>query len=94
MCAKKGKMPEGITAENLLNNIVESLSDGGPKHKSASFFQEEGASSVSTQFNRLFGRQKPIHHCLGGGKCTVLLYILAFFISYWLSAIAILNTRR
>nr|XP_033512118.1 reticulon-like protein B8 isoform X2 [Nicotiana tomentosiformis] len=65
---KKETMPEGITAENLLNNIVESLSDGGPKHKSASFFQEEGASSVSAQFNRLFGRQKPIHHCLGGGK--------------------------
>ncbi|MCD7450137.1 Reticulon-like protein B8 [Datura stramonium] len=61
-------MPEGITAENLLNNIMESLSDGGPKHKSASFFQEESESSVSAQFNRLFGRQKPIHHCLGGGK--------------------------
>ncbi|PHU07911.1 Reticulon-like protein B8 [Capsicum chinense] len=61
-------MPEGITAENLLNNIRDTLSDGAPKHKSASFFQEESESSVSAQLNRLFGRQKPIHHCLGGGK--------------------------
>lgn len=61
-------MPEGITAENLLNNIMDTLSDGAPKHKSSSFFQEESESSVTTQLNRLFGRQKPIHHCLGGGK--------------------------
>ncbi|KAJ8527883.1 hypothetical protein K7X08_015334 [Anisodus acutangulus] len=65
---RKDKMPEGVTAENLLNNIMESLHDGGHKHKSASFFREESESSVSTQFNRLFNRQKPIHHCLGGGN--------------------------
>ncbi|CAN4096272.1 unnamed protein product [Withania somnifera] len=61
-------MPEGITSENLLNNILDSLSDSVPKHKSASFFQEESESCVRAQFNRLFGCQKPIHHCLGGGK--------------------------
>lgn len=80
---RKNKMPEGITAENLLNNIMDTFSDGAPKHKSASFFQEESESSVSAQLNRLFGRQKPIHHCLGGGKCTVVLCIL-FLISSWL----------
>nr|GMC76993.1 reticulon-like protein B8 [Ipomoea batatas]GME19093.1 reticulon-like protein B8 [Ipomoea batatas] len=61
-------MPEGITPEGLLNNIMESISDGVSKHKSGSFFEEEKSSSVSAQFNRLFGRQKPVHHCLGGGK--------------------------
>nr|XP_019067159.1 reticulon-like protein B8 isoform X1 [Solanum lycopersicum] len=71
MCPKKkrkNKMPEGITAENLLNNIMDSISEGELKHKATSFFQDESESSVSAQFNRLFGRQKPIHHCLGGGK--------------------------
>ncbi|KAK4343512.1 hypothetical protein RND71_036606 [Anisodus tanguticus] len=47
-------MPEGVIAENLLNNIIESLHDGGQKHKSALFFQEESESSVSAQFHRLF----------------------------------------
>lgn len=55
------KMPEGISAENLMNNIMETLSDG---------FREEKSNSVSSQFNRLFGRQKPVHHILGGGKCN------------------------
>lgn len=67
-------MPERITAEDLLNNIVESIADGLSKQKSlskqmsGSFFEEERSSSVNAQFNRLFGRQKPVHHILGGGK--------------------------
>ncbi|XP_019459862.1 PREDICTED: reticulon-like protein B8 [Lupinus angustifolius] len=60
-----GTMSDKITPENLFNNIVETLAD---KHKSVSFFEEEKSSSVATQFNRLFGRQKPVHHILGGGK--------------------------
>ncbi|CAN6571289.1 unnamed protein product [Malus baccata var. baccata] len=61
-------MPEKITAEDLLNNIVGTLAD--KKQKSGSFFGEETSSSVTAQFNfnRLFGRQKPVHHILGGGK--------------------------
>ncbi|KAA8524121.1 hypothetical protein F0562_010448 [Nyssa sinensis] len=61
-------MPEGITAENLFGNIMETLADGVSKQKSVSFFEEEKSKSVSSQFNRLFGRQKPVHHLLGGGK--------------------------
>lgn len=61
-------MPEGITAEGLMHNIMETISDGASKHKSESFFEEENLKSVNSQFNRLFGRQKPIHHILGGGK--------------------------
>ncbi|KAM7497871.1 hypothetical protein LguiA_022285 [Lonicera macranthoides] len=61
-------MPEGITAENIFENIVETLSEGkSEKKKSVSFFEEK-PNSVSSQINRLFGRQKPVHHLLGGGK--------------------------
>lgn len=56
-------------AENLLNNFVETLAESTTKQKSVSFFGEEKSESVSSQFNRLFGRQKPVHHLLGGGKC-------------------------
>ncbi|KAK4275640.1 hypothetical protein QN277_018684 [Acacia crassicarpa] len=52
-------------AENLLNNLVDTITE---KKKSVSFFEEENSSSMSTQFRRLFGRQKPVHHILGGGK--------------------------
>ncbi|CAA3008779.1 reticulon B8 [Olea europaea subsp. europaea] len=63
-------MPEGITAESLMNNIMESISDSVSKHKSVSFFEEEKSNSATSQFNRLFGRQKPLRHLLGGGKCA------------------------
>ncbi|XP_057506157.1 reticulon-like protein B8 isoform X1 [Actinidia eriantha] len=55
-------------AEGLLNNLMETLADNVSKQSSVSFFEEEKSSSVSDQFNRLFGRQKPVHHLLGGGK--------------------------
>lgn len=55
-------------AENLLSDLVETITE---KKKSASFFEEENSSSVSSQFKRLFGREKPVHHILGGGKCMI-----------------------
>ncbi|XP_024995163.1 reticulon-like protein B8 [Cynara cardunculus var. scolymus] len=61
-------MPEGITPENLINNIMDTLSDKHQKQNSGSFFGEEKSHTVTAQFNKLFGRQKPIHHILGGGK--------------------------
>ncbi|KAK4578042.1 hypothetical protein RGQ29_028250 [Quercus rubra] len=61
-------MPEKSTAENLLDNIVETLADSVSKKKSVSFFGEEKSNQVTNQLNRLFGRQKPIHNLLGGGK--------------------------
>ncbi|EEF40861.1 reticulon-like protein B8 [Ricinus communis] len=60
-------MAEKKTAEKFLNNLVEVLADSVPKQKSVSFFEEE-TSSVTARFHRLFGRQKPVHHLLGGGK--------------------------
>ncbi|KAL7086620.1 hypothetical protein ACP275_13G012000 [Erythranthe tilingii] len=61
-------MPEGITAEDLVSNIRETFSDSISRHKSVSFFEEDKLDSVTSQFNRLFGREKPVHYILGGGK--------------------------
>ncbi|KAB5568397.1 hypothetical protein DKX38_002190 [Salix brachista] len=60
-------MPEKITAEDLISNLVETIAENVPKKKSVSFFEEE-EGSVTSRINRLFGRQKPVHHLLGGGK--------------------------
>ncbi|CAA7408938.1 unnamed protein product [Spirodela intermedia] len=53
-------------AENILNNIVETITDSIQKTKSGKFSEEE--STVSAQMNRLFGRQKSMHSLFGGGK--------------------------
>lgn len=53
-------------AESLLNNIMESFAEGSHKQKSVRFFDE--GSSVATQMNKLFGREKSVHRILGGGK--------------------------
>ncbi|MED6218284.1 Reticulon-like protein B8 [Stylosanthes scabra] len=58
-------MSDKITAENILHNLVETFTE---KQKSESIFEEDKSNSVSSQINRLFGRQKPVHHLLGGGK--------------------------
>ncbi|XP_019434978.1 PREDICTED: reticulon-like protein B8 isoform X2 [Lupinus angustifolius] len=60
-----GTMSNKIIPENIFNNIVETLAE---RQRSVSFFEEEKSNSVTTQFDRLFGRQKPVHHILGGGK--------------------------
>ncbi|CAL1394204.1 unnamed protein product [Linum trigynum] len=60
-------MPDKITAEDILTNLVETFGENIPKQKSGSFFEEE-RDKATAQFNKLFGRQKPIHHVLGGGK--------------------------
>lgn len=59
----------------MLDNLVETISDSVQKPKSVSFFEEETSSSVTARFNRLFGRQKPVHHLLGGGKCRIVLFL-------------------
>ncbi|KAL4289720.1 hypothetical protein GQ457_14G002280 [Hibiscus cannabinus] len=61
-------MPEKITSEDLLSNLVETLADSVSKKKSVSFFEEEKSNPVVSGFNRLFGRQRPVYHILGGGK--------------------------
>lgn len=79
-------MPEGMTSEKLLNNIMETLSDGISKQKSGSFFEEEFSNTLNTKFNKLFGRQKPVHHILGGGKCKICSLLLSL-VSWLVEAI-------
>lgn len=69
-------MPEEITAEKIFNSILDTIGDSVPKQKSVSFFEEDKSNSVSSQLNRLFGRQNPVHKVLGGGKCKFLFIYL------------------
>ncbi|KAK3446319.1 hypothetical protein EUGRSUZ_A02040 [Eucalyptus grandis] len=61
-------MPEIITAENIFNEIKETIGENVLKQKSVSFIEGDKADAVTSQFKRLFGRQKPIHRLFGGGK--------------------------
>ncbi|XP_030462948.1 reticulon-like protein B8 isoform X1 [Syzygium oleosum] len=61
-------MPEKITAENLVSEIMETIAENVPKQKSVSFLEGDKSDTVTSQFNRLFGRQKPLHRLFGGGK--------------------------
>lgn len=61
-------MPEKNIVEDVIGDLVDNFTETVQKNKhGSSFFEQE--DSVSSRFNRLFGRQKPIHNILGGGKC-------------------------
>ncbi|GAB2233611.1 hypothetical protein Droror1_Dr00002837 [Drosera rotundifolia] len=62
-------MPEHITAKNLINNIAESIGE----NYSNKNFQEDISNVVHSQAYRLFGRQRPVHKLLGGGKSADIL---------------------
>lgn len=61
-------MPENTTAENLLDNIMETFAEGLQKHNSGSSFEEEISNKVTSKLNHLFGRQETMHKVFGGGK--------------------------
>ncbi|WOH03586.1 hypothetical protein DCAR_0622985 [Daucus carota subsp. sativus] len=67
-----------ITPDKLLHNVMETLSggDGGTsRQNSGSFLHKETPNSDTSKFSKLFGRQKPVHHVLGGGtSADVLLW--------------------
>lgn len=69
-------MPEEITPENLLQNVMETLSDGISRQNSGSSLRKETPNSVTFKFNKLFDRQKPVHHILGGGKCKFYIFLM------------------
>lgn len=59
--------------DNILENLGENIAENVSKQKSvSSFFEGQTSSSVNSNFKRLFGRQKPVHHLLGGGKCRII----------------------
>ncbi|XP_023641546.1 reticulon-like protein B8 isoform X1 [Capsella rubella] len=59
-------MPEKNIVEDVIDDLVDNFTERVQKNKHVSFFEQE--DSVSSRFNRLFGRQQPIHRVLGGGK--------------------------
>ncbi|CAM8944260.1 unnamed protein product [Rhodiola kirilowii] len=61
-------MREGRQSEKIISSLIELADNVSSKKRSVSFFEEESSHSMYAQFNRLFGRQNPIHHILGGGK--------------------------
>lgn len=61
-------MPEKNIVEDVIGDLVDNFTDTIQKNKKSSFFEQE--DTVASRFNRLFGREKPIHHVLGGGKCN------------------------
>lgn len=61
-------MREGRQSENIINSLVELAENVSSRKRPMSFFEEDNSHSMSAKFNRLFGRQNPIHHVLGGGK--------------------------
>ncbi|KAI4378372.1 hypothetical protein MLD38_015861 [Melastoma candidum] len=62
----------GAMPKDIVGDLVETIAENITK-QSASFLQQEKPQDVAAQFNKLFNRQKPIHHILGGGKSADLL---------------------
>ena len=52
-------MPEKNIVEEAIGDLVDNFTEAVQKNKH---------DTVASRFNRLFGREKPIHHVLGGGR--------------------------
>ena len=72
-----------VSAENLLNNFMETLADSVPKSSSSSIFESSEKPSVSIPLNRLFRREKSVHALLGGGQCMYEMKPLLSFFSHF-----------
>ncbi|CAK9319106.1 unnamed protein product [Citrullus colocynthis] len=59
-------------SESLIDKIVEKIHDHDSSSSSGSDSETEGGSASSSTLKekvfRLFGRERPVHHVLGGGK--------------------------
>lgn len=61
------------TVESVMGKIIGKIhdhdsssdSDSDSDHKNPS-----SPSSIKAKIYRVFGRERPVHHFLGGGKCT------------------------
>ena len=54
-------MPEKNIVEEAIGDLVDNFTEAVQKNNKH--------DTVASRFNRLFGREKPIHHVLGGGRC-------------------------
>ncbi|XP_021906295.1 reticulon-like protein B5 [Carica papaya] len=60
----------GITTETLMEKIAEKIHghDSSSSSDSDSDNEKSAASSVKAKIYRIFGRERPVHNVLGGGK--------------------------
>lgn len=69
---------EVVERESLMDKISEKIHHGGDSSSSSSSDDEDekkkksssSPSSMKSKVYRLFGREKPVHKVLGGGKRT------------------------
>ncbi|KAK6130002.1 hypothetical protein DH2020_036251 [Rehmannia glutinosa] len=54
--------------ESLMDKISDKIHGHGSSSSSSSESEDEKPSSFKAKVNRLFGREKPLHRVLGGGK--------------------------
>lgn len=64
----------GVTEESMMGKISEKHHghDSSSSSSDSETDKPSSPSSVKSKFYRLFGRQKPVHQILGGGKRTLL----------------------
>lgn len=57
--------------ESLMEKIAEKIHHHDSSSSSESEYEKpDSPSAVKAKIYRLFGREKPVHKVLGGGKCT------------------------
>lgn len=63
-------------AESLVDKITEKFhgSDSSSSDSDGDVDIKSSASAVKSKIYRLFGRERPVHKVLGGGKRTVILF--------------------
>ena len=64
---------EVVERESLMDKISEKLHHGGDSSSDDDDknMSSDSSSSMKSKVYRLFGREKPVHKVLGGGKRTV-----------------------
>jgi hypothetical protein len=78
--------------ETLVEKILEKIHDHDDSSSSSSSDSDDGKSksfdSAESKIFRLFGREKPLHKVLGGGKCTLsvslYIYLYGFVCTFYL----------
>ncbi|WCJ26390.1 Reticulon family protein [Euphorbia peplus] len=59
---------EDTSGESLLDKITEKFHGHDSSSSSSDSDDDKKSSSLKSKIYRLFGREKPVHHVLGGGK--------------------------
>ena len=76
---------EVVERESLMDKISEKLHHGGDSSSDDDDknMSSDSSSSMKSKVYRLFGREKPVHKVLGGGKRTVFAPIWFCFRVIW-----------